>query len=485
MVRTCWSFPLERSLPRWAAILALGAGLGACGGSQDSGSTVASADTQRLLFSATLRGFQVTNLSLPVGSKGFVSPKGINGSGQVAGTINGNDGKMHAFRYSDGTMQDLGTLGGDNSEAVAINDAGQVLGQSWDSEKKSHGFVRTATGDIIDLGTLGGAETIPVAFNETGNVVGQSLTADRNWHAFVKGQNNAIIDLNNILSNPPSGLVLEIALAISDNGSIVARTDTGDLVLLTTAPNAAPVAGPIVSVDMAAVNTPLAFSASFTDADAIGTHTAQWNWGDGKVDAGTVTGSASDGKVSGSHAYSTAGIYTVSLTITDSEGPSTQVSRTVVVYDPAAGFVTGGGWFTSPAGAWLANPALSGKANFSFVTRYQKNSNQPSGSTRFDFNLGNLDFRSESADWLVVDNGRGRYAGSGSLNGRDGYRFLLTAIDGKDTGGQDRIRMRIWTVDPASGQEAPVYDNQLDPSAIGSPTEGMPIGGGSIVVHQK
>jgi hypothetical protein len=99
--------------------------------------------------------------------------------------------------------------------------------------------------------------------------------------------------------------------------------------------------------------------------------------------------------------------------------------------------------------------------------------------------MGNLDFRSESADWLVMEPTRGRYAGSGSLNGKEGYRFLITAIDGKDTGGQDRIRMRIWTVDPASGQEVPAYDNQLDPAAIGGLAEGMPIESGSIVIHQK
>jgi hypothetical protein len=45
--------------------------------------------------------------------------------------------------------------------------------------------------------------------------------------------------------------------------------------------------------------------------------------------------------------------------------------------------------------------------------------------------------------------------------------------------------MRIWTVDPASGQEVPAYDNQLDPAAIGGLAEGMPIEGGSIVIHQK
>ena len=39
-------------------------------------------------------------------------------------------GAQHAFLWEDGTMYDLGTLGGASSTAVAINDSGQILGES-------------------------------------------------------------------------------------------------------------------------------------------------------------------------------------------------------------------------------------------------------------------------------------------------------------------------------------------------------------------
>jgi PKD repeat protein len=43
------------------------------------------------------------------------------------------------------------------------------------------------------------------------------------------------------------------------------------------------------------------------------------------------------------HSYTTAGIYSIQLTVTDNDGASgTDLFEYVVVYDPSAGFVTGG-----------------------------------------------------------------------------------------------------------------------------------------------
>src|SRR5436853_5047343 len=78
----------------------------------------------------------------------------------------------------------------------------------------------------------------------------------------------------------------------------------------------------------------------------------------------------------------------------------------VVIYDPSAGFVVGGGWIYSPAGALITDPHAAGKANFGFVSRYKKGASVPDGNTEFQFKAGDLNFKSASYQWLVVSGAR-------------------------------------------------------------------------------
>jgi PKD repeat protein len=220
-------------------------------------------------------------------------------------------------------------------------------------------------------------------------------------------------------------------------------------------------------------------SATFTDPNPLDTHTARWDWGDGTTSAGAVTENGGSGTLTGAHTYAAAGIYTIGLTVTDQRGGAGQTSVRLIVYDPAAGFITGSGSIASPPGAYTADFSLTGKAIFSFASRYQKGATRPTGQTQFRLASARLSFQSTSYEWLVVSGARAQYQGSGTVGGKGGYEFIVTAIDGQITGGGgvDKLRIKIWN----KSTGAVVYDNQPGAPDTANPTTA--IAGGSISIQ--
>jgi hypothetical protein len=228
-----------------------------------------------------------------------------------------------------------------------------------------------------------------------------------------------------------------------------------------------------LSADLVAVGELVSASVLFTDTDKLDTHTATWDWGGGSSSAGVVSESFGTGTITGDHTYFTPGIYTVQVTVQDEFSNSdTALYEFIVVYDPNGGFVTGGGWIDSPAGAYLADPLLEGKATFGFVAKYLKGANVPVGNTGFQFKAADLTFKSVSYEWLVVAGSKAQFKGGGTLNGQlapngDYYKFMLTASDGSP----DTFRIKIWYEDDG---EILIYDNGAN-QALGS---------GSIIIHK-
>src|SRR5438309_11631370 len=69
---------------------------------------------------------------------------------------------------------DLGTLGGLQSGAGAVNDSGQIVGFSALPVFGAHAFSWTAAGGMIDLGTLGGTGSGAGAVAANCQVVGMN-----------------------------------------------------------------------------------------------------------------------------------------------------------------------------------------------------------------------------------------------------------------------------------------------------------------------
>jgi hypothetical protein len=256
-------------------------------------------------------------------------------------------------------------------------------------------------------------------------------------------------------------------------------TATFQLTVNNIAPSVGAISAPVAPV--ALTQATISASAPFTDPGTADTHTATWSWGDGSQSAATISPTADGGFLAtGSHTFAAPGVYTLKLTVTDDDGGSSEAFfRYVVVYDPSAGFVTGGGWFNSPAGALVADPTKTGKATFGFVSRYQKGAKVPSGNTEFQFQAADLNFHSSDYEWLVVSGPQAQFKGTGTINGQGNYGFLVTAVDGaiNGGGGVDKFRIKIW--DKAT--DAVVYDNQ--PGAEESSSAATAIAQGNIVIQ--
>ena len=221
--------------------------------------------------------------------------------------------------------------------------------------------------------------------------------------------------------------------------------------------------------------TAFSISSAFTDPGSADTHTAIVDWGDGTTSPATI----GPGSVTASHTYSAAGIYALAGTVVDDDGGvGSSALATVIVFDAAAGFVGGLGYFESPAGAYAADALAAGRATFAFAAWYPDGATVPSGKAAVALRAARLTFDSTSYDWLVIEGARADLSGLGRVNGVGGYAFRLSVIDGREVSGDDRLRLRIWS----RSTGAVVYDNQAGAPADADPVAGV---GGSIAIRAR
>ena len=264
---------------------------------------------------------------------------------------------------------------------------------------------------------------------------------------------------------------LTLSLTVTDNLGANSAADQATVTVSNLPPEITAVSvTPFVDGYIYPITAQPSVNATFTDPGSNDTHSCVFEVFDfANAEVGT------DRSCGSGTGVIEAGVYTVKITVTDDDSGSDSESIQVVIYDPSAGFVTGGGWIHSAAGAYKANAALEGKATFGFVSKYQKGATIPTGNTEFVFHAGSFNFHSSNYQWLVVNavGTRAQYKGQGTVNGSGAFQFILTALDGK-TGGPDQFRIQIFQADG----ETVVYDNY-----VGGPATEQPLGGGSVVIH--
>jgi hypothetical protein len=279
---------------------------------------------------------------------------------------------------------------------------------------------------------------------------------------------------------------IDTTITCTDNGTFTATLTAQDsdnpavsdstTVTVANVPPSLTITAPLPG-DLFQIGTAVNLTAPFTDPGAD-TWSCSIDWDDGNVTTPAPTGMSCDE----SHLYAAAGVYTIQVTVSDDDGGSDTESVMVVVFDPSAGFVTGGGWIDSPAGAYLPDPSLTGKATFGFVSKYQKGAVIPIGQTEFQFQVAGFTFHSSSYQWLVVTGGgKAQYKGTGTVNGVAGYGFLLTATEGAIAGGPDKFRIKIWEI----ATDTLVYDNVAAAGDDIDVADPQAIAHGNIVIHRK
>ena len=126
----------------------------------------------------------------------------------------------HGF-FWDGSMHDLGTLGGPNSIAMGINDKDWLVGWSQasfdlgDAGIPNLHAVIWKNSAIRDMGSFGGPISLAFAINNNGLAVGQSMRPDFSFHAFT-WQNGVLSDLGTLPGDSQSG-----AGGVNSQGEIV------------------------------------------------------------------------------------------------------------------------------------------------------------------------------------------------------------------------------------------------------------------------
>lgn len=431
----------------------------------------------------------------------------INQYGISTGFSDVPHGAIHAMQWDRaGTMTDLRTLGGARAFGMHINAHGAVAGESDTADGGLRGFFWSRDSGMVPIDVEGGGIRVVAGLNNRSEVVGVTVVGENtegyywslrrgvvplpggsatgsdasdinnkgeivglvNRHVSEGGGMRAVrwpgvaapVDLNTRLHRPPAGLVLRMGESINDDGTILAHSNAG-LVLLRPGKRGtdAPVLGPMLGFpEVIELGLDVALTIGFVDHNGAQTHTASVAWTDGCASpAPTVRESRGVGEVRLQHRFCSEGYHAVKARVTDSGGRFTEVQRDIVVESPALASISGTGSLGS--GVTATGPR-NAPLRFALWAPLGNSSVAKAGAGRpVVLFSGPFHFRSDQVTTSAAGQ-QARIEGTGRLNGRAGYRFLLEAYDGgAHSTSRDRLRVRVTHVDAATGVEIVDYDN--------------------------
>jgi probable HAF family extracellular repeat protein len=210
----------------------LGGNLSAASGVNNSGSVVGLSYTATNLQHAFLwtQANGVQDLTPNLTSTGGGTAVAINSSNQVVGYYFPN-GSLNTLGFTWTQAGGLQNIGATGTLALALNEAGTVVGQFPAANGYKHAFSWTPAAGITDLGTLGG-ESAALSINSLGWVVGTSLakTGKGLLHGFLWTPTAGIKDFT-VLAGLIAGEQVSSA-QINDLGVIAIATNKGGYLLL-------------------------------------------------------------------------------------------------------------------------------------------------------------------------------------------------------------------------------------------------------------
>ncbi|MBP1202866.1 hypothetical protein JOD97_000880 [Duganella sp. 1411] len=444
-------------------------------------------------------------------------------------------GDIHATLWDkDGALTDLGTLGGGRAFGLHINERNEVAGESDNAtDERVLGFFWSRRSGMVPIDVEGGGTALVAGLNDRGEVIGNADRGDRDtaylWtlargltplppgtatHTGVRDINNKSemvgwtirsgrdwhdsraalwqsagalpVDLNTRLHRPPAGLVLRAGAAINEAGTILAYSNAG-LVMLRPGKTGtdAPVLGPLLGLaPTLEVGQDVVVTAGFVDNARTQTHTGSATWTDGCPAPAPVVHEANGvGELRLRHRLCAAGYHLLTARVTDTDGLYAEARQEIVVASATIAALAGKG--SLPGGASLGRGHRD--LPLAFALWAPLGSGAAAGEPVVSLS-GPFQFRSDQMT-TTASGHRARVEGTGRLNGRDGYRFVVEASGGEGAGatgaGPDRLRVRVTHVDAVTGAEALDYDNgaRAGGNAVAAPDRTAVAAGGLTLRH--